>query len=108
VQVIELHSSLRTLFISRLRPWLRVSRELPEALVTRAWRRRAAECGGSVASLGINGRCTRSRRLAAGTAWTHSIEMFRPDKNALSLLSIVIVCGFIPIFPEPIRALESA
>ncbi len=110
-QVIELHSSTTyVVYFLGFVPGFAYLGELPEALVTPrlATPRRRVPAG----SVGIAGNQTGVYPVETPGGWRllgrTPIEMFRPDQNALSLLSIGDRVRFIPISPEQFAALESA
>jgi len=110
-QVVELHSS-RTYVVYFLGfvPGFAYLGELPEALVTPrlATPRRRVPAG----SVGIAGNQTGVYPFATPGGWRllgrTPVQMFRPDRNELSLLSIGDRVRFTPISAEKFKALEHA
>jgi inhibitor of KinA len=110
-QVIELHSS-RTYVVYFLGfvPGFAYLGELPEALVTPrlATPRRRVPPG----SVGIAGNQTGVYPFATPGGWRllgrTPVQMFRPDRNELSLVSIGDRVRFTPISAEKFKALERA
>jgi inhibitor of KinA len=110
-QVIELHSSpTYVVYFLGFVPGFAYLGELPEALVTPrlATPRRRVPAG----SVGIAGNQTGIYPFATPGGWRllgrTPIQMFRPDRNELSFLSIGDRVRFTPISPERFTALERA
>jgi inhibitor of KinA len=110
-QVIELHSSpTYVVHFLGFVPGFAYLGELPEALVTPrlATPRRRVPPG----SVGIAGNQTGVYPFATPGGWRllgrTPVQMFRPDRNELSLLSIGDRVRFTPIPPEQFKALERA
>lgn len=110
-QVIELHSSTTyVVFFLGFVPGFAYLGELPEALVTPrlATPRRRVPPG----SVGIAGNQTGIYPFATPGGWRllgrTPIQMFRPDRDELSFLSIGDRVRFAPISPEKFAALERA
>jgi inhibitor of KinA len=108
-QVIQLHSSANYLvYFLGFVPGFAYLGELPEALVTpRLPTPRRKVPAGSVA---IAGSQTGVYPLATPGGWRllgrTPLAMFRPDRDALSLLAIGDHVRFVPISPEKFAALE--
>ena len=110
-QVIELHSSpTYVVYFLGFVPGFAYLGELPEALVTPrlATPRRRVPAG----SVGIAGNQTGVYPFATPGGWRllgrTPVQMFRPDRNELSLLSIGDRVRFAPISAEKFKALERA
>jgi inhibitor of KinA len=110
-EAIELHASATYIvYFLGFVPGFAYLGELPEALVTPrlATPRRRVPPG----SVGIAGNQTGVYPFATPAGWRllgrTPIEMFRPDRNAMSLLSIGDRVRFVPISSERFQALESA
>jgi inhibitor of KinA len=110
-QVIELHCSpTYAVYFLGFVPGFAYLGELPEALVTPrlATPRRRVPAG----SVGIAGNQTGVYPFATPGGWRllgrTPVQMFRPDRNELSLLSIGDRVRFTAISPEKFKALERA
>lgn len=110
-QVIELHASVAyTVYFLGFAPGFAYLGELPEALATPrlpAPRRRVPP-----GSVGIAGSQTGVYPVATPGGWRllgrTPLAMFRPDREAMSLLSIGDRVRFTPISPEQFASLERA
>jgi inhibitor of KinA len=110
-QVIELHASVAyTVYFLGFVPGFAYLGELPEALATPrlATPRRIVPPG----SVGIAGSQTGVYPVATPGGWRllgrTPLSMFRPDREAMSLLSIGDRVRFTPISPEQFASLERA
>jgi KipI family sensor histidine kinase inhibitor len=110
-QVIELHSSATyVVYFLGFVPGFAYLGELPEVLVTPrlATPRRRVPPG----SVGVAGNQTGVYPFATPGGWRllgrTPVQMFRPDRNELSLLSIGDRVRFTPIAAEKFKALEHA
>jgi KipI family sensor histidine kinase inhibitor len=110
-QVIELHSSATyVVYFLGFVPGFAYLGELPEVLVTPrlATPRRRVPPG----SVGVAGNQTGVYPFATPGGWRllgrTPVQMFRPDRNELSLLSIGDRVRFTPISDEKFKALERA
>ena len=110
-RVIELHSSATyAVYFLGFVPGFAYLGELPEALVTPrlATPRRRISAG----SVGIAGNQTGIYPFATPGGWRllgrTPMQMFRPDRNELSLLSIGDRVQFTPISADKFKALERA
>jgi KipI family sensor histidine kinase inhibitor len=110
-QAIELHASVTyVVFFLGFVPGFAYLGELPEALVTPrlVTPRRRVPPG----SVGIGGRQTGVYPFATPGGWRligrTPIAMFRPERNAMSLLSIGDRVRFTPVSQERFTALENA